>query len=48
MPRESVVFTYYFVVLILLFSVKNFCNSGVGHECFLNVVLLNWYQKGAL
>ena len=34
MPRESVVFACYFVVLILLFSIRIFRNSVVGHECF--------------
>ena len=33
---------------IVVFLVRNFCNSVVGHECFLNAVLWNLYQKGTL
>ena len=33
-PRESVVFACYFDFLILLFSVRIFCNSVVRHESF--------------
>ena len=32
MPRESVVFACYFDIVVL--SVRIFCNSVVGHECF--------------
>ena len=33
---------------IVVYSVRIFRNSVVGHECFLNAVLWNLYQKGAL